>query len=155
MLIFNKIINEEETSIIETFEEKSCKEVKQAITGFISNSESVVDSYEDILKLVLNYCQENLPSPMNMSYPNCVSLTMGINFFTLKLNPNFGFGVKILTYRDGNVRYELSLVFEKDIVFAKSMPFYTELINNGWEFKEIKSHKSFNKSNYKKRENEN
>ena len=83
---------------------------------------------------------------MNMEYPNCVSITVGINFFTLKINPNFGFGVKILTSRDGKIRYELSLVFEKDLIFAKTMPFYNELESNGWEIKEINSRKkAFNK----------
>lgn len=152
MLIFNKMIDDTD-EILYSFEEESCKEVKQTLSEFIKNKKLKHSSnYEDILTGVINHCKENLPSPMNMSYPNCTSLTVGINFFTLKLNPNFGFGVKILTSRDGKVRYELSLVFEKDIAFAKNMPFYTELLSNKWEVKEIKSHKPFNKSNYKKKE---
>lgn len=146
MLIFNKIINGAQGSIFYNFENYTCSEVKKALQKFSSNKVLVGCDYKYLLSEALDYCKKNLPSPENMEYPNCVSLTVGINFFTLKLNPNFGFGVKILTSKDGNTRYELSLVFEKDLAFAKNMPFYKELEDNEWQVKEINSHKKvFNK----------
>lgn len=141
MLIFNKIIDGTQGSIFYNFENYSCAEVKKALQKFSSDKVLAGSDYKYILSEALEYCKKNLPSPENMEYPNCVSLTVGINFFTLKLNPNFGFGVKILTSKNGDIRYELSLVFEKDLVFAKNMPFYNELDSNGWEVKEINSHK--------------
>lgn len=152
MLIFNKIIDDGANSIFHTFENDSCNEVKRALAEFTKGKDLTTSGYDSLLTYVLEYCLENVPCPMNVSYPDCISLTMGINFFTLKLNPNFGFGVKILTTREGKIRYELSLVFEKDLVFAKKMFFYTDLISRGWKVKEVKSHKSYNKSDYKKKE---
>lgn len=144
MLIFTKNIENEE-DFTKEFVENSCDEVsikvKSFIDTYINNIKTEDSLYEKYLKSALEYCTDHLPSPMSMAYPYCANITVGSRYFILRFERSFGIGIKILTFKDGSLKYQINLSFEKDLVFARSMPFYRQLLLNGWDVKEFKSHK--------------
>lgn len=145
MVIFYKNLNSIE-DVKDNFK-KTCPFVELEIDKIYNCDNTInlfnnLNSYIDWVDWAIDVCENNTPSPFSVDYPNaCINLTVGNNFFTIKLKSGFGLGIKVDTIK-GNISYEASIVFYSDENFIKYTNEYNMMRRNGWDIKSKEWHKS-------------
>lgn len=148
MVILKKVVNSIEELEACMVRDMTCADIKRTMIKIFDGARKKSDDptpnyyerkikYDYIVSHALDLCNENIPSPFSTAYPSCYGITLGNDFFTLRIPNEFGFGVKVLLTKTG-IKYEASIVFYNNKLFVEESEYYNSLINDGWEVKEKK-----------------
>lgn len=114
-------------------EKKSSAVVAQLMLDLIEKDANV-ESYMHHVKRALKICSDNIPTPFMEEYPNTYSLNLGSDYFSLKTPKGIGYGIKIVSIK-GELKYIVSIIFDRDKCFLEGTPYYNDLIDHGWTLK--------------------
>lgn len=92
-------------------------------------------SYADWVKLVLAKCTDEVPTPFSIGgYASQYSLSVGADYFNLRIPHSFGFGIKVIIDKDYNASYKLSVTFYGDNnAMIQSTNEYKDMVKRGWQ----------------------
>lgn len=156
MIILSRIVSEKDgkenvMSRIASAYLDSCDLVKDTMESIIQDE--IPESYEDWVAIVLDMCLDKIPTPFCLGgFASQYNLSLGADYFSLRIPYKFAFGMKIIIGDDGNNSYKLSIVFYGDNnAFIKNTNEYKDMIDKGWEYFEPYYSENYKSSKNKKK----
>ena len=127
------------TKILNTFDEVIAEIVDSGYRDdvIIIDEMGGMYTYDDLVESVADYALQHVPSYLNSSYPNCISLNITPYGFSY-MKDNVGLGINTrMDRKTGEMSFALSFSFNKDIKYLKHNQVYNYAINNSYDVREI------------------